>query len=199
MTDLQANDASCDPHRRVLLEGLGVAALAALASGPARAAPDPALAGNGVHDFDFLVGRWRVAHRRLKVRLAGNNDWETFGGTCAMRQILSGQGNIDDNVLDLPSGRYEGVGLRLFDPKARTWSIWWIDGRSPGMDPPVTGRFQSGVGEFFGDDVLRGKPVRVRYRWSDIAAASCHWEQALSADGEKTWETNWLMRFTRDT
>ena len=199
MTDTPAIEPSCDPGRRALLEGLGIAALAALGSGPALAMPDPAVAANGVHDFDFLVGRWRGAHSRLKVRLAGNNDWESFGGTCAMRQILSGQGNIDENVLDLPSGRYEGVGLRLFDPKARTWSIWWIDSRDPAIVSPVTGRFQSGVGEFFSDDVLRGMPVRVRYRWSDISAASCHWEQALSVDGEKTWETNWLMRFSRET
>jgi hypothetical protein len=26
---------------------------------------------------------------------------------------------------------------------------------------------------------------------------SCRWEQAYSADGGKTWETNWIMEFTR--
>ena len=27
----------------------------------------------GLHDFDFLVGEWRVHSRRLKERLAGSN------------------------------------------------------------------------------------------------------------------------------
>ena len=30
---------------------------------------------SGLHDFDFLVGDWRVQHRRLKERLANNHEW----------------------------------------------------------------------------------------------------------------------------
>jgi hypothetical protein len=29
-------------------------------------------------------------------------------------------------------------------------------------------------------------------------AGAGRWEQAFSADGGKTWETNWIMQFTRD-
>jgi hypothetical protein len=32
----------------------------------------------GPNDFDFFIGNWRVHHRRLKERLAQNNDWEEF-------------------------------------------------------------------------------------------------------------------------
>jgi len=28
----------------------------------------------GLHDFDFLVGRWQVHHRRLKERLANSQE-----------------------------------------------------------------------------------------------------------------------------
>jgi hypothetical protein len=35
----------------------------------------------GVHDFDFLVGHWRVHHRKLKQRLANNHEWVEFEGT----------------------------------------------------------------------------------------------------------------------
>jgi len=39
---------------------------------------------SGLHDFDFLVGSWRVHHRRLKERLANSHDWQEFEGTCTM-------------------------------------------------------------------------------------------------------------------
>jgi hypothetical protein len=33
--------------------------------------------------------------------------------------------------------------------------------------------------------------------WSEITATSFHWEQAFSADGGATWETNWIAGFVR--
>jgi len=37
---------------------------------------------SGLHDFDFLVGEWRVQHRRLKERLANSHEWQDFDATC---------------------------------------------------------------------------------------------------------------------
>ena len=87
--------------------------------------------GPAVHDFDFYIGRWRVHHRRLKERLAGSDEWEEFEGTSRAWPILDGAGNIDDNVLELPSGTYRAISLRSFDPATDRWSIWWLDGRNP--------------------------------------------------------------------
>ncbi|WP_349877008.1 hypothetical protein ABIH81_23230 [Micromonospora sp. HUAS YX12] len=58
-------------------------------------------------------------------------------------------------------------------------------------------RFTDGVGEFYADDTDEGRPVRCRFLWSGITADSCRWEQAFSTDGERTWETNWVMEFRR--
>ena len=49
----------------------------------------------------------------------------------------------------------------------------------------------------YADGILNGKSIRTRYTWSKITATSAHWEQALSSDAGKTWETNWYMDFTR--
>lgn len=153
---------------------------------------------DGRGDFNFLVGRWNVEHRRLRQRLASDTDWEEFGGMCESRPIIGGLGNIDDNVLELPAEAYRAATLRVFDPAARLWSIWWVDGRAPRLEPPVHGRFEGGVGTFLGDDVLDdGRPVRVRFTWSDITSRSARWDQAFSADGGGTWEDNWTMRFGR--
>ena len=152
----------------------------------------------GAADFDFFIGSWKVAHHRLKERLAGCTEWADFGGTCVTQKILGGLGNIDDNLLDLPGGAYRAVTLRAFDAATGNWSIWWLDGRNPGsLDTPMVGRFGGGVGRFYADDSLAGRPIRVRFLWTMSKPGSPRWEQAFSPDGGNSWETNWVMDFTR--
>lgn len=148
-------------------------------------------------DFDFLYGSWRVHHHRLNRRLVGESAWTDFNGTLQARPLLGGRGNIDESVLDLPTGRYEAVAVRLFDADSGAWGIWWIDGRRPDVDTPMRGRFADGVGTFYGDDVHDGTPILVRFLWTDITPVSAQWAQAFSTDGGATWETNWTMRLER--
>ena len=149
-------------------------------------------------DFDFLIGDWTVKHRRLKRRLAGDTEWIEFSGPASARKILGGLGNFDEITISLPEGAYTGATLRLFNPGAQSWSIYWMDSRYPGrLDPPMVGRFENGRGLFFGDDTFNGKPIRVRFIWTPISPTSCRWEQAFSADDGITWETNWIMSFER--
>jgi hypothetical protein len=170
--------------------------LAALPRTLSAAAPTN-LTVNG--DFDFAVGKWRVHHRQLKARLAGSTEWREFGGTSEFRPLLGGLANIDDNVLEHPNGTYRAATLRAFDPKTKTWSIWWLDGRSPNrLDVPVVGSFEGDTGRFVADDTFEGKPIQVRFLWIR-SSPQPRWEQAFSPDGGKTWETNWVMRFTRVT
>jgi hypothetical protein len=154
---------------------------------------------SGLHDFDLRVGEWTVHHRRLKERLAGSHEWVEFDGAQSWRSLMDGYANEDENTMNLPGDVYKGVTLRAYDPKTGLWAIWWLDGRDPHgeMDPPVKGRFVNGVGTFYADDTLRGKPVRVRFVWSNITATSAHWEQAFSPDRGKTWEVNWVTDFSR--
>lgn len=149
-------------------------------------------------DFDFQQGRWHVRHRRLTARLAGCTSWEEFPGTSEQRPLLGGNGNIEDNLLHLPGGSYRAVALRSHDPASGSWAIWWLDGRAPHrLDVPVIGRFENGVGRFHADDVLDGRPVRLRFLWLGTDGDTPRWEQALSPDGGASWETNWTMEFTR--
>jgi hypothetical protein len=151
----------------------------------------------GAKCFDFLHGEWRVAHRRLNERLKGARDWTEFEGQVRVRPILSGLGNFDENVIELPTGVYEACTLRLFDPQSQNWSIYWIDGRNPKLDPPLVGRFTGTNGVFFGDDQHEGRPIRVRFTWTRSGENACHWEQAFSDDNGVQWETNWTMEFER--
>lgn len=150
-------------------------------------------------DFDFLVGHWRVRHRRLLDRLVGSTTWQEFDGACAMHKLLGGQANVDDNVLHIPSGTYHAMTVRVFDPGQRAWSIFWIDSRYPpsSIGAPIVGGFAGARGAFFSDGDWGGRRVHTRFLWFAGGGDVCRWEQALSADNGATWETNWYMRFER--
>jgi len=153
---------------------------------------------SGAHDFDFLHGSWRIVNERLTSRLTNADDWERFAAEGTCRPILAGLGNIDDFRPTGPGwDGFEGASLRLFDPASGQWSIYWSDTAVCKLLPPVVGSFTDGLGEFFGDDHHDGTPVRVRFRWSSAEVDAPRWEQAFSADDGATWETNWVMTFTR--
>ena len=159
-------------------------------------APDP-LAPT---DFDFIIGHWRVLHRRLTQRLVNGTDWEEFEGVSSTVKILGGFGNLEDNLLHFPGGSFRAAAMRSYCPEKRVWSIWWLDGRHPThLDTPVQGRFEGKVGQFFADDVFEGKAIKVRFTWDASQADAPRWEQAFSADGGLAWETNWTMQFLRAT
>ena len=149
-------------------------------------------------DFAFAVGRWNVSHRRLRERLAGCTEWVEFAGEMSTQPVLGGFGNVEDNLLHLPGGSYRAIAVRSYDPRTRQWSIWWLDARAPGrMDVPVVGAFENGIGTFHADDQLDGVPIRIRFLWITTNPDRPRWEQAFSADGGVTWETNWTMDFRR--
>lgn len=175
---------------------LGVG-LAATVPAPAQKASIPAAstsAPGGMHDFDFEFGEWRVHHRAKS-----GGTWKEFDGTCTDRALIDGSANIEEHTFFKPMGNTYGIALRAYDKKTRQWAIWWVDSRDPHLplDPPVKGRFEGGVGTFYSDSVIGGKTVRTRFIWSHITPTSAQWEQAVSADGGKTWDTNWIMLFQR--
>lgn len=143
-----------------------------------------------MNDFDFLSGSWNVLNRRLT-----GGDWTTFPGTSTCRPILGGVGNTDEIVF--PTLGSSGFTLRLYDVTLGQWSIYWANSRSGVLLPPVTGTFADGRGDFYGDDEVDGRPVRVHFLWSDITPESARWEQEFSTDGGRTWESNWVMEFSR--
>ena len=187
-----------DPHRRELL-GLALAALPAAAAARAALAHEVGPAGGGsIHDFDFFLGSWRVEHRRLRERLAGSTDWETFAGVTTCQALLGGIVNLNESLAQRASGPTSGLGLRAYDAKTDTWADWYLSAKAPlALDRPGIGRFRDGVGTFLSDDVFEGRPIRVRGRFSSLAPDVAQWEQAFSPDGGATWETNWVMRYVR--
>jgi hypothetical protein len=151
---------------------------------------------DGAHDFDFQTGRWRIWNERLVKRLQGSTEWETFEATSRAWLLPGGLGNMDEHVTAHWPG-FVGLSLRLYDPRARAWSICWASSRTGTLDPPVVGAFSDGIGVFEGADEWEGRPIVVRFVWSGITDTTARWEQAFSPDAGRTWETNWIMTMTR--
>ena len=152
---------------------------------------------DGRNDFDFLIGTWKVHHRRLVERLKGSTEWMEFEGETVDRKIMNGIGNMDENIIHMEKGLIHAISLRLFNPESKEWSIFWSTDKTGALDIPMIGGFKDGRGEFYAQEVNNGSHVYSRFIWSKITANSCQWEQALSEDGGRTWETNWIMEFTR--
>lgn len=157
-----------------------------------------ATAPSGQTDFDFFIGTWTCHHRRLTERLKGSTTWEEFDGMCVARHLWGGRANVDEVEADSARwGHIQGLTLRLFEPATRQWRIHWANSARGVLDVPMIGGFKDGWGEFYAQELLDGRAIYSRFIWRDITPTSCHWEQAFSADGAKTWETNWTMDFTR--
>jgi hypothetical protein len=128
----------------------------------------------------------------------GSADWDEFPSSCRAWPILDGLGNQDEFILALPAGRVVATTVRLFNPAAREWSLYWASSATPGrFDVPLVGRFDGPRGEFYGQDVVAGRHVLCRFIWTVGSPVACRWEQAYSEDGGRAWDTNWVMAFTR--
>jgi hypothetical protein len=156
---------------------------------------------DGQHDFDFEHGTWKIHLSRRVKRLEGSNDWVEFDGTSVTKPIWEGKGNIEQFETDSGNRHIEGLTLRVYNPQTHQWSIYWASSSDPDLGTPMTpmiGQFNAdGTGEFYDQELWKGRSVIVRFIWSRITPTSAHFEQAFSADGGKTWEVNWITDQTR--
>jgi hypothetical protein len=152
---------------------------------------------DGRADFDFASGRWQVHSRRLREQLQGSTAWEEFVGISVARKVLGGLGMIDEITNERAAGPTQGMTVRLFDAQTQQWSIYFADGVHGTLTTPLIGGFTQGRGVFYAHEPIAGKHIFSRFLWLDITATSYRWEQAFSADGGSTWETNWIQDHTR--
>jgi hypothetical protein len=147
------------------------------------------------NDFDFLIGKWKMYHRRLNKRLENCKEWTEFESLDSNYKILSGSADMDvlstTQLPGLEGKLFEGLTLRLFDPKTRLWRLYWVASNVGVLDPPVVGSFENNVGHFFAKDTFNGKNIIMVFRWDVRDKEHPVWSQAFSPDNGKTWEWNW--------
>ncbi len=150
------------------------------------------------HEFDYDIGTWKTHSSRLIRPLTGSTTWVELDGTSVVRKVWGGRANLAEYNADGPTGHLELFGFRWYNPNTHEWNI---DFATPkvgmlGLIPGV-GTFKNGRVEFFDQEEINGKFVLVRFSMWKINDDSAQSEQAFSDDGGKTWETNWINKYTR--
>jgi len=167
-------------------------------TGSAKPAPTPATSPrDGQHDFDFEIGTWKTHLMRRLHPLTGTNEWVEYDGSTVVRKVWDGKSNLVELQVDGKPGRIEGASWRLYNPEARQWSLNFSNSAGGTLSTPTVGEFRNGRGEFYSQESLNGRAILVRFVIEPKDADTCHFEQAFSADGGKTWETNWIATDTR--
>jgi hypothetical protein len=166
-------------------------------SAPAPGAHQSPAKRDGRHDFDFHIGNWKTHVSRLQQPLTGSTTWVQYDGTTVVSKVWNGRANLVELEVDGPKGHLELLSLRLYNPDSHQWSLNVASSQAGVMNVPTIGDFKNGRGEFFDQETFNGRAVLVRFVISDITPDSCHFEQAFSDDGGKTWEVNWIATDTR--
>jgi len=152
---------------------------------------------DGRHDFDFNIGTWKTHVSRLLDPLTESSAWVEYEGTSVVRNVWNGHASLFELDVDGAVGHIEGVGLRLYNSKSRQWTLNWANSHDGALTQPMVGGFKNRRGEFFDQESFNRRTIFARNSFSDITPGSSRFEQAFSNDGGKTWETNWVMTFTR--
>ena len=173
---------------------LGLAPAAVCADTPTAAAsarPD------GSHDFDFNIGTWHTHIRALKQPLSGRTEWNEMRGTVTVNPIWNGKAQVEEIEADSAGGRFEGMTVFVHDPAAHQWRQYFTDSDNGIMETPSVGHFEHGRGEFYSQELYKGRAVLVRGIWTVTSADTHSYEQDYSDDGGKTWEANFIADLTR--
>ena len=133
------------------------------------------------HAFDFLWGHWRTDTQ----------------GRVTVHKVWGGQADLEEMEANRSGGPRAQLTLRLYDPTARQWYLYRANRADGMLKEPLIGDFKEGRGVFYEQDTHAGHSVFVREVYSDIAADSYRFEQAVSPDGGRTWRTDFTTHLTR--
>jgi hypothetical protein len=154
---------------------------------------------DGQHDFDFDLGTWKTHSSRLLHPLSGSTTWVDMDGTTVVSKVWDGRANLAEFKADGPAGHLELLSLRTYNPAAHQWSLAFATPNVGVLGIPGVGEFKNRRGVFYDQEPINGKSVLVRFSIWGITANTAQSEQAFSDDGGRTWEVNWINRYTRES
>jgi hypothetical protein len=165
--------------------------------GSAIADAPPVDAIPGQHDFDFDLGTWKTHSTRLLHPLTGSHDWVEMDGNTVVTKVWGGRANLAEYDADGAGGHVTLFGLHWFNPATHEWNINFATPQVGTLGVPGVGAFKDGRVDFYDYEPINGRSVLVRFSMWKITDDTAQSEQAFSDDGGKTWEVNWINKYTR--
>jgi len=196
--------------RRPLAASLLLAAWLAPVGAPAQPGPPPVMPAlpkrDGRHDFEFAVGRWKVAdwRRRERIHPESVSTSDILDAAAVWRPLADGGGMLEEYEVTQPDGRHvRHAALLTYDPSSQQWIIHRSEGLPFDADDSVRGGFvcreraRSCEGEFTALRSSDGRPVLIRETIRVSKPNAWEWIQQRSPDGGASWETARHRRYAR--
>lgn len=132
--------------------------------------------------LDFWLGEWDVS-------------WgDGQHGSNHITRIL-GSRVIQEEFNGAPAMDFQGKSLSVYSPRLGQWQQTWVD--NEGSYWHFLGGVQDNQMILATDDVVDGRPVRLRMVFYNIDHDELDWRWERSDDGGQTWQVKWQIRYRR--
>ncbi len=147
--------------------------------------------------FDFWIGEWDVLNRN---RPAEDVRWfDTGAATARVYPVVAGCGLVEHWRGHAFGEFVVGFSVRAFNPQRGQWDLvlLWPNTGDPRFGE-LYGGFRHNRGEFFSHNLTaEGDTTITRFTFSDITPNSLRWQDGISQDAGRTWDSSWIMEFSR--
>jgi hypothetical protein len=132
--------------------------------------------------LDFWLGEWDVS-------------WDDDQhGSNHITRIL------DDKVIQekfdgAPAIPFQGLSLSVYSPHVGLWRQTWVD--DEGSYWHFLGGVENNEMILATDDVVDGRPVKLRMIFYNIDHDQLDWRWERSDDGGQTWQLKWQLHYRR--
>jgi hypothetical protein len=180
------------PVRLLTIGGLLLAAVSLTAPGagaqtnapkpPPQTLPKRCLQEPQYRQLDFWVGEWAVTNRQ--GRHVGNSSVRLILGKCVVFENWTGDRGLT------------GKSFNMFNRQTGKWEQIWVS--SVGNLTKYSGEFKDGAMRYTAEDRdEKGKPELLRLTFFPISANEVRQLGQASADGGKSWKTQYDLYYHR--
>ncbi len=150
-----------------------------------------------VENFDFLEGKWHVWSHSLRERMSESVEWLENTMETEFTVFLGGLVVINNTYGTFNGNDMDGLMIRAYDPSKDEWEFRWMSRAYPHLTEQVRGRFDQGIGLFYGTEQYDGHTFEMRFRWKQLSEDRAYWDQSYQDPETGAWQVNWILEYRR--